>query len=71
MSPEGKKRGWISGIVEDIGAPTVRGVITLAIIGVVVYKFLLQDVEIPWEDFKVLVFTVVAYFFGTQVAKRE
>jgi hypothetical protein len=63
------KDSFFRQLIAQIGAPTIRGICVLAVVGVVVYKFATSDTVISWDSFKEIALLIIGYFFGKEATK--
>jgi len=56
-------------LVKQIGKPMIQGILALAIVGALVYKFVFSDVTVPIEVYIGMAGIIIGFYFGEKVSK--
>jgi len=63
------KQGFIQSLITQIGMGFVQAVLALAVVGALVYKFLLSDIDVPIEVYIGMAGIIIGFYFGKEVSK--
>jgi membrane-bound ClpP family serine protease len=60
---------FLKTLIGQIGKPFVQGLLALAIVGALVYKFVFSDVSVPIEVYIGMAGIIIGFYFGKEVSK--